>query len=214
MATTLIIQIGKKIYVPADKNQYPTHRYVASFFQDVEGLDVHHCDENPQNNTPENLEPMPSSQHRALHGKKTDLVTAYIPKYENMMKKMKFQNVIEAAIYAKNYNHKVVSVRRVKLPTPVPVYDITVEKYHNFLIRTNEKSGVFVHNSHIRTLVLTLFYRHFPELILNGNLYSAQSPLYRVKIGKSITWAYDDAQLKVILAENKTSKMVAGYFPV
>ena len=105
----------------------------------------------------------------------------------------------------KDYNHKVASIRLVDLPEPIPVYDLTVEKYHNFLVCAGESSGVFVHNSHIRTLLLTLFFRHLPEVILNGNLYVAQAPLYRVKAGKATTWVYDDEQLAEVMAKYKTS---------
>jgi len=129
-----------------------------------------------------------------------------------MMKKMDFHNVIEAALFAKDYNHKVVSVKSIELPEPIPVYDLTVEKYHNFLICAGEGSGVFVHNSHIRALLLTLFYRHMPEVILNGHLYVAQPPLYRVKIGKSSIWAFDDDQLKEVLKKHERNRVVISRF--
>ncbi len=106
---------------------------------------------------------------------------------------------------------KVTAIRLVKLEKPIPVYDLTVEKHHNFLVYTSEVSGIFVHNSHIRTLLLTLFFRHLPEVILNGNLYIAQAPLYRVKAGKSTIWAYDDDQLAEILKEYKTQPVISRF---
>ncbi len=52
-----------------------------------------------------------------------------------------------------------------------------------------------VDGAHIRTLLLTLFYRYFPQLISNGNLYIAQPPLYRVQMGKEVNYVYNDTEL-------------------
>ena len=58
-----------------------------------------------------------------------------------------------------------------------------------------------VDGSHIRTLLLTFFFRHMPQLISGGYLYIAQPPLYRVANGKNAIWAYDDDQLKAALKQ-------------
>ena len=55
---------------------------------------------------------------------------------------------------------------------------------------------MFVHNSHIRTLLLTLFFRHMPDLILHGHLYIAQPPLYKVVCRKKVYYEFDDKGLQ------------------
>lgn len=77
--------------------------------------------------------------------------------------------------------------------------DINVEKlrYHRIIIMTDAD----VDGAHIRTLLLTLFYRHFPSLISNGYLYIAQPPLFMLKRGKEIRYAYSDVQRDKIISE-------------
>jgi DNA gyrase subunit B len=60
-----------------------------------------------------------------------------------------------------------------------------------------------VDGSHIRTLLLTLLYRHFRPLIENGRVYIGQPPLYRLQLGKEIRWAYSDNERDKTIKELK-----------
>lgn len=86
-------------------------------------------------------------------------------------------------------------------------FDISKLRYHKIVIMTDAD----VDGAHIRTLLLTFFFRHMRPLIENGHIYAAQPPLYKVSHGRNVKYAYSDEELNEITSKLETKPTLQRY---
>ncbi|MEI3254684.1 MAG: toprim domain-containing protein [Candidatus Gastranaerophilaceae bacterium] len=105
-------------------------------------------------------------------------------------------------MYANNEIKSMVQALGINISKNEDDVDIEKLRYHKIIIMTNAD----VDGAHIRTLLLTFFFRYAKPLLDNGHVFIAQPPLYKITIGKQAEYLYDDRALDKML-ESAVSKI-------
>lgn len=111
---------------------------------------------------------------------------------------------VEKASYDKMLSHEEIRALITSLGAGIAdQFDLNKLRYHRIIIMTDAD----VDGSHIRTLLLTFFFRHLHDVVWQGYLYIAQPPLYRVQGGKEQHWVYSDREKDELVQKLKSRKV-------